>query len=266
MKVNEELSILFWIWKKKASKDGRAPIWVRITVNGDRDGFSSGKKIHPDHWDEETATADKACPDHQFINSYVTKTKADIERCYNQLAASGKRVKAAMVKEAYMPKSAVQQRTLMEAFKLHNDEFAERVSKKKGSMGTLGRYERLKDKVEVFLKKKYGKGDIALDDIEMALAVNFLHHLTMDDIGDNTAMKYVKTLKQVIDRAIAEGWIKHNAITGFKCTYVDPDRETLEQHEILDMYNKPILIKRLEEVRDVYVFCCFYGLCIRNGL
>ena len=159
-------------------------------MNGDRDGFSSGKKIHPDYWDEETATADKACPDHQFINSYVTKTKADIERCYNQLAASCKRVKAEMVKEAYMPKSAVQQRTLMEAFKLHNDEFAERVSKKKGSKGTLGRYERLKDKVEVFLKKKYGKGDIALDDIEMALAVNFLHHLTMDDIGDNTAMKY----------------------------------------------------------------------------
>jgi hypothetical protein len=25
------------------------------------------------------------------------------------------------------------------------------------------------------------------------------------------------------------------------------------------MYNKPIQIKRLEEVRDVYVFCCFTG-------
>jgi hypothetical protein len=98
-----------------------------------------------------------------------------------------------------------------------------------------------------------------LEDIEMALAVNFFHYLTMENIGDNTAMKYVKTLKQIIDRAIDEGWIKHNSITGFKCTYVDPDRETLEQHEILEMYNKPIQIKRLEEVRDVYVFCCFTG-------
>jgi len=30
MKINEELSVLFWIWRQKASKDGRAPIYVRI--------------------------------------------------------------------------------------------------------------------------------------------------------------------------------------------------------------------------------------------
>jgi hypothetical protein len=34
MKVNEDLSILFWTWRQKASKDGRAPIYVRITVKG----------------------------------------------------------------------------------------------------------------------------------------------------------------------------------------------------------------------------------------
>jgi site-specific recombinase XerD len=258
MKVNEDLSILFWTWRQKASKDGRAPIYVRITVKGDRDGFSSGKKIHPDFWDEENSLANKACPDQQFINSYITKTKADLEKCYNQLAATHKKITASMVKEAYMPKQVLS-KTLMQAFELHNDEFAERVSKKKGSKGTLGRYERLKEKVQAFLKKKYKLSDIALEDIEMALAVNFFHYLTMENIGDNTAMKYVKTLKQIIDRAIDEGWIKHNSITGFKCTYVDPDRETLEQHEILEMYNKPIQIKRLEEVRDVYVFCCFTG-------
>ncbi len=259
MKINEELSILFWLKREKVLKDGRVPIYVRITVNGDRDGFASGKKIHPDYWDEENATADKACPDHQFINSYVTKTKAELERCYNQVAAVHKKVKASMVKDTYMPKPVVQSKSLMDAFNLHNDEFAERVRKEKGSPGTLARYERLKDKVEVFLKKKYKKADIALDEIEMALAVNFFHHLSMNNIADNTAMKYIKTLKQIIDRAIDEGWIRHNAITGFKCTYIDPDRETLEQHEILEMYKKPIAIKRLEEVRDVYVFCCFTG-------
>jgi hypothetical protein len=63
MKVNEDLSILFWTWRQKASNDGRAPIYVRITVKGDRDGFSSGKKIHPDFWNEENCSANKACPD-----------------------------------------------------------------------------------------------------------------------------------------------------------------------------------------------------------
>jgi len=68
-----------------------------------------------------------------------------------------------------------------------------------------------------------------------------------------------KTLKQIIDRAIDEGWIKHNTISGFKRTYKDPDRETLEMHELVGMYEKEISVERLAEMRDVYVFCCFTG-------
>jgi site-specific recombinase XerD len=247
MKVNEDLSILFWLKRQKATKEGLVPIYVRITVKGGRTEFSSGKKIHPDFWDEESATATSACPDYKLINSYIVKTKAELEKHYNQVSAVNKRVHPDMVKDAYMPKHILQ-KTLIQAFKLHNDEFAERVSKKKGSTGTLARYERLKDKVQDFLKKKYKLADMALEDIE-----------TMENISDNTAMKYVKTLKQIIDRAIDEGWIKHNTISGFKCTYKDPDRETLEMHELVGMYEKVIVVERLAEVRDVYVFCCFTG-------
>jgi hypothetical protein len=50
MKINEEMSILFWLKREKASKDGYVPIYVKIRVNGVPDGFSSGKKIHPDDW------------------------------------------------------------------------------------------------------------------------------------------------------------------------------------------------------------------------
>ncbi|WP_291122388.1 site-specific integrase, partial [Flavobacterium sp. UBA6046] len=258
MKVNEDLSILFWLNRQKASKDGQVPIWVRITINGNRDGFSSGKKIHPDAWDEKSATAGLNCPDYKLINSYVAKTRVELEKHYNQLSAVNKKVTASMVKEAYMPKQVLQ-KTLIQAFNLHNNEFAERVSKNKGSKGTMGRYERLKDKALGFLKKKYKLADIPLEDIEMAFAVNFFHYMTMENIGDNTAMKYVKTLKQIIDRAIDEGWIKHNTISGFKCTYIDPDRETLEMHELVGMFKKEIAVERLSEVRDVYVFCCFTG-------
>jgi hypothetical protein len=43
---NQELSILFWLWKAKKNNDGLVPIYVRITLNGLRDRFSSGKKIN----------------------------------------------------------------------------------------------------------------------------------------------------------------------------------------------------------------------------
>lgn len=77
MKINEELSILFWLKREKILKDGRIPIYVRVTVNGKPDNFSSGKKILPEHWDAKDGV-DKACLDCQAINSYMTKTKAAI--------------------------------------------------------------------------------------------------------------------------------------------------------------------------------------------
>jgi site-specific recombinase XerD len=259
MKVNEELSILFWLKREKALKDGRVPIYIRITVNGGRDGFASGKKIHPDAWDEKAAIAGMNCPEYQAINSYVTKTKAELEKCYNVLEATCDRVTATMVKDAYKPKPVVDQQSLGAAFKLHNGEFAEKVAKKKASPGTLTRYERLERYCMAFLNTKYKLRDMALEELHMGIATNFYHHLLLQDIGENAAMKYVKTLKQVIDRAINEGWIKVNPIKGFKCKYEDPDRECLEMHEVIKMYQKKIEIARLAEIRDVYVFCCFTG-------
>jgi len=75
MKVNEDLSILFWLNRQKASKDGLVPIWVRITINGDRDGFSSGKKIHPDFWDDENSSAFSGCDD--YIGQEKTNKEND---------------------------------------------------------------------------------------------------------------------------------------------------------------------------------------------
>jgi hypothetical protein len=70
------------------------------------------------------------------------------------------------------------------------------VRKKKKSKGTLARYERLKEKTEEFLKAKHKISDIALEEIQVGLAANLYHYLLINDIGENTAMKYVKTLSK----------------------------------------------------------------------
>jgi hypothetical protein len=49
------------------------PIYVRITLNGLRDQFSSGKKIVVDHWNNETGFAIRACKDAASINAYINK-------------------------------------------------------------------------------------------------------------------------------------------------------------------------------------------------
>lgn len=174
---------------------------LRITVNGLRDGFSSGKKIHVDHWNEETGFAFRACKDAVSINNYITKTTKDLEKCYNELCDLRDEVTAKMIKDVFLFKPE-QKPTLMKAFKVHNNEFAEKVAKGKGSKGTLMRYERLRVKTLSYLKKKFNATDIILEEIQYSFASGFYHYLLLQDIDENSSMKYVKTLKQVLTKAV----------------------------------------------------------------
>ena len=54
MKSNQKLSLMFWLFKAKATKkDGKAPLYVRITIDGLDDELSLSRKVLPEHWNSE---------------------------------------------------------------------------------------------------------------------------------------------------------------------------------------------------------------------
>lgn len=102
MKINEELSVLFWLKKTKMTKEGLIPIWVRITIKGIREEFSSGKKLLLEDWDEDGVKAKSSCVDAKAINSYIRKTQVELEKHFERLRSSAAEVTPKMVKEAYL--------------------------------------------------------------------------------------------------------------------------------------------------------------------
>jgi len=87
MKVNEKLSVLFLLEKSKASKDGMAPIWARITVTGSpRAEFSLAKKVSPQWWDQESERVilkdNPNKKEARQINSAITLVLAEIQKQY----------------------------------------------------------------------------------------------------------------------------------------------------------------------------------------
>ena len=143
---------------------------------------------------------------------------------------------------------------------MHNRRFAEKVKAGNKSSQTLKRLEITKQKIISFLKYRYKRSDIALKDIKFSLAPDLEHFLTsVQMISGNTAMKYIKILKQVIKMSVENGWLASNPLSGFKCTYEEPERDRLTMEELMIIYNKDLDLERLIEVRDIYLFCCFTG-------
>ena len=47
-------------------------------------------------------------------------------------------------------------------------------------------------------------------------------------IESNTANKYLKTIRGVVTDAVARGWTTHNPLCTYKCSYIEPERDILQ--------------------------------------
>ncbi len=265
MKVNEKLSVLLILEKSKTSNDGKAPITVRLTVDSKRAELSLGQKIKPDLWNQEAGIASGSSLEARQINTCIDRVKAELRRQYDILSSQHDYVSAAMVKLAYQGKKPQESKPLLETLDFIIDKLGKKVEKGMRAKGTLSRWKTTKSKVKNFLAFEYKQKDIPLDQIVYAFAEDFADYLMLEEgLENNTAMKYLKNVKQTLKVAVERNWLLKNPIAGYKCGYFNPERDILNEEEIMQLYMKHLPIQRLAEVRDAYIFMCFTGYAYKD--
>lgn len=283
MKVNEKLSVLFLLEKSKVSKDGLAPIWARVTVTGSpRAEFSLGKKIAPQWWNQEAERVilkgNPNTKEARQINAAITVVLAEVQKLYPIVEHEQGTVTAELLKLAYkaitpekeivstppLPLEGVDKKTLCQVCNYKYSKFAGLVKNKKRSPNTLKRWRTTKRKIREFIKFKFKKWDIPIAIVKHSHADDFLHFLlTQQNLEENTASKYMKNFRELLEIANNKEWITKNPWNSYKIRYVQPDRECLSMQEIIRLYQKP-LIERLDHVRNVFLFACFTGYAFQE--
>jgi integrase len=259
MNFNQTFSILFWLNKAKTNAQGLAPIWIRITVDGKRAECSTQKQINPKFWDADNNRVAQKFSESTSINDFLTLIKADILKHYNILLSTKEVVTADDVKNSYKGVKEIK-KTFLQLFNQFNQQLSERNEIDDLSDGRFKRFEILYGKCEAFIKYKFKRSDILLEELKLSFIVEFEHYLrTVEKIGHNTSMKYAKDLKQVTKYGVVLEYMPSNPFANFQCTYKKVKREFLDQEELDRMYKKNLSVARLREVRDCYVFSCYTG-------
>lgn len=156
------------------------------------------------------------------------------------------------------------EKTLLNATDFLLVDFLFKVLKNQRSGATLVRWKMTKSKILNFLWRHYRKVDVPLKNIEFSFAGHLFDHLTTEDAcGYNSAMKYIKNVKQIIDLAVNNGWILKNPIGNYRCIYIERPRQELNMHDILKLLNTNFG-EPLNTVRDVFLFCCFTGFAYED--
>ena len=256
--------LLFYIRRDKTNKKGEAPVFMRLTINGERADASIKRFIEPHAWNSAKGKANEKCRGGKDLNLYLDAISANILRIQRDFELDKKEVSAQIILNRYLGKEQSDRHTLMEVFRAHNEK-CRALSGISLAPGTVIRYETTLRLTEEFLQKSYQKEDCYLDEVTNQFIEDFEFFLkTVRRCCHNTTSKYLMNFKKIVRIALAKGWMKKDPFAQIRF-HLDPvEREFLEKQELKAMLNKAISIPRLAQVRDIFCFCCLTGLAFMD--
>ena len=71
-------SLLFYIRRDKLNKRGEAPVFMRLTINGERADASIKRFIEPHAWNSDKGKANEKCRGGKDLNLYLNAISANI--------------------------------------------------------------------------------------------------------------------------------------------------------------------------------------------
>lgn len=252
------VAVCFQLKKSRSRLDGKCPLYVRCTYNGQRFEFSTNFFILSEMWNDSSQQVIGRTEDVKILNNRLDKIVSKIQDIYNQLESVGEPFDVISIKNKFLGRS--NERGLLEVF----DIVVQNVENKLGkdfSYGTLKHYRTSRRRLEEFIRKYTKKSDVALSKVDFSFINAFDVFLKAEKGAlPNTALWYHKHVKKTFNTAIALGYITRSPYSSFKPTRNETHRDFLTLQELRVIQSKEIKVSRLDLVRDIFVFACYTGL------
>jgi len=257
--MRSTFKVLFYLKRDKQKSNGMIPLFCRITVDGQEVRFGMKCDVNPKCWDLKTGKATGRTAEASKVNSLVDNTKAAIYKVYRELQERDNYVTAEKIKNVFLGIEQKHQ-TLLELFDSHNMERKELIGINV-TKSTVERYNTTRRNLSGFILYKYNLNDIPVKEVNRQFIGDFETYLmTQNNYSKNYIVSMLKKLRHIIELALNREWIHHNPFKDFKLQWQKTDRGYLTQTEIETLMGAQFEDQRLEQARDIFVFCVFTGL------
>ncbi len=257
--VSDSFSIIFYPKSSNLDKNGKAPLFLRITVDGKRCEHSLKSKIELQNWDSHKGKLKGSNPAAKQLNKFLEEIKSRLYKIQGKFVADGRPYTAEMLRNAFQGKD-IKYKTLLIIYKEHNGEISELVGREFSS-GAYQRHLRTARHLKTFIKKEYGCEDINVKEVDLKFINRFEHYLnTLRTCTHNTVTKYVTNLKKIMRICYANDWITKDPFYHWKAKWKKVERDILNERELKTIMEIELPSQRLNQVKDIFVFCCFTGL------
>jgi len=259
--MEHHISVLFYARKSKKTSKGLSPIYMRLTINGQRLDQSIQRYVDCGLWFAAAGRVKGNTEQARQVNSYLDTLTGKVLKLEREMVLDGIPVNFESFREKWLGITEAP-RMLMEIFQQHNDQMDALIRAGKDfSPGTLDRYNTCRDHVRAFIRWKYRMEDIDIKRLNFEFATDLEFWLkTQRNCAHNTTLKYISNLKKIVNGCIRKGWLTKDPFAGFKMTKIEIEREALSETELDKIRAKVFPTDRLNIVRDIFLFSCYTGL------
>jgi len=260
MRTSSTFSVLFWVYGKRAVNN-KANIYVRLTKNGKRVNISLKKKIEIATWDEKTQRASGKDKNSRILNLYLNEVQSKIYRIYEDFKKEEKSFTSQMVIARFLGEDK-KRFSFQNLIDYYNEKMQHKLHK-----NTMGQYKTSQRYMLEYILKEYEETDIFLSKLDYSFVIGFEDFLRsyipkpgQSKIGNNTAMKHIKSLRRMVTLAYRMGWVDRDPFINFKMKIEKKEREFLTSEELQSIEDLNSSIERLVVVKDLFVFSCYTGV------
>ena len=256
----QTFTLLVFIKRTKLLRNNEAPVYIRITFNGERSEIPVQRSIAPEQWNSIKGCAKPVTECGRELNRHLDQIRSQIYFHQQDLTDRNKPVTALSLKKAYLNHGKDDNKQILQVYRDHNDDLKSRINKGVAK-ATFIRHETSRNNLEKFINAVYKSPDYYLSDIDHAFVTKYGVFLrTVRNCNNNTTVKYIKNLGKMIRLSLENEWIKTDPMRKIKLSLEEVNKPFLHQDELTCLIGKDFTIPRISQVRDIFVFCCYTGL------
>ena len=257
--MGTNLSVLFYTKKKVKTIKGTTPIYLRITIDGQRFETSIHRQINSDNWLAKIGKEKGITEDVKILNAYLDTLRNKIFNYQQEIYREGNDLSVETFREKWL---GIKEKPVMlvDVFLEHNRKMKLLVGKEYAQL-TYIRYETTLAHTKKFLLYKYGKEDMDVKKLDYSFINEFAFWLkAIRNCNQNSTIKYLSNFKKIVNFCIQSGFIMRNPFVGFKLVKKEVVREILSKEDLEKMAAVRFPTERSGQVRDIFLFCCYTGL------
>lgn len=243
----------------KANAAGQLPIYIRLTVDGQRFEFSSKKFIEKSKWSSELSKMKGSSEEARTLNNYLDLMKSKVFDIQMELIHKNEELSLENFKSRILG-THQRDRMIIPIYQNHNDKIEDLIGNGY-AFGTLERFKISLKHLQEFIQWKYNLSDIGINKIDYAFVTEFEFYLrSVKKCNNNTAVKYVRNFRKIIKICLDNDWMEKDPTTRYEGKMKEVERDFLTEEELNRIYNKRFSSERLTLVKDIFIFSCYTGL------